>query len=336
MDPTFGYDELFAFRVMLQDDFENESDIIRELRYELLQRGMPQNDIPNFLKNFYEKYGINISLNTINESLNTENQMPLQNVNDFMHLLNGFLNQNLMPPNPASGNQTNLENNQANIENNQANIENNQANIENNQTNVDEDNQTNVDEDNQTNVDEDNQTNVDEDNDEDLLEDDDQDLVDDDNELPPLEPMNNLMSSVILTLNANGIQTSLPPIPIHSNHTPQQLENLINNFINQQDYIFSSPMLFNPIIAPLNNLQDVAVTLNEEELKNLKKYKSNKTLEENCSICMLKMGENPEEELCKLPCEHDFHVECIEPYLENYNYKCPICRKEVGKPKYDI
>ena len=90
--------------------------------------------------------------------------------------------------------------------------------------------------------------------------------------------------------------------------------------------------MLNPLIVPM---QDVAATLNEEELKSLKKYKSDKVLEENCSVCMSKMG-NPEEELCKLPCDHDFHAECIEPYLEKYNYKCPICRKEVGKPKFDI
>jgi hypothetical protein len=83
-------------------------------------------------------------------------------------------------------------------------------------------------------------------------------------------------------------------------------------------------------------MQDVVPSLDDEALKNLKKYKSDKVLDENCSICMSKMGDNQEEELCKLPCEHDFHVSCIEPYLKEYNYKCPICRKEVGKPKFDI
>ena len=330
MDPTFGYDDLFAYRVMLQDEFENESDIIRELRYELLQRGMPQADIPNFLRNFYQTFEINISLNTINETLDTEqaHQMPFQNGNEFMNLLTGFLNQNFMPPNNVGDTSNN------NIPN----------------TNTDTSNNNNDASDNEVNV------VVEEDNDEDLLEDNDenlenvdQDLVDDDNDLPPLVNAEGLMSSVVLTLSANGVQTSLPPIPINANHTPQQLENLLNALINQQGVsslssMFASQLphpsvfnnIFNPVIAPMNNLQDVAVTLDQEALKNLKKYKSDKILEENCSVCMSKMGENPEEELCQLPCEHDFHSECIEPYLENYNYKCPICRKEVGKPKYDI
>ena len=162
MDPTFGYDDLFAYRVMLQDEFENESDIIRELRYELLQRGMPQADIPNFLRNFYQTFEINISLNTINETLDTEqaHQMPFQNGNEFMNLLTGFLNQNFMPPNNVGDTSNN------NIPN----------------TNTDTSNNNDA-SDNEVNV------VVEEDNDEDLLEDNDenlenvdQDLVDDDND----------------------------------------------------------------------------------------------------------------------------------------------------------
>lgn len=323
MDPTFGYDELFAYRVMLQDDYENESDIIRELKYILLERGMPQNDIPDFLRIFYETYGINISLNTINETLNTEQQMQFQNGNDFLNLLTGILS-NQLNINPQTNNQevTDLSNNQ------QVNdLSNNQEvnDLSNNQ---------------QVNI----VVNVEEDNDDDneLLEE-----ANNEDDLPPLEPVTiGNLNSLILTLTTNGVHTSLPPIPINPGHTPQQLENILHSLINQQGVSSLSSMfdqqlphpsifnnIFNPLIVPM---QDVVSTLDEEELKSLKKYKSDKTLDENCSICMSKMGENPEEELCKLPCEHDFHASCIEPYLKEYNYKCPICRKEVGKPKFDI
>ena len=78
-EPTIDFDQLFALRVMLQDDYENESDIIKELRYELIQLGMAPENIPDLLKNFYENFRINISLNTINESLNFNNQHKIFN-----------------------------------------------------------------------------------------------------------------------------------------------------------------------------------------------------------------------------------------------------------------
>ena len=105
MNSTFGYDELFAYRVMLQDDYENESDIIRELKYILLERGIPIADIPDFLRIFYETYGINISLNTINETLNAEQNTQFQNENDFLNLLTGMLNNQIININTQIANQ---------------------------------------------------------------------------------------------------------------------------------------------------------------------------------------------------------------------------------------
>jgi hypothetical protein len=81
-------------------------------------------------------------------------------------------------------------------------------------------------------------------------------------------------------------------------------------------------------------MQDVAVTLDDDEFKNLKKYKLEKNLEDSCSVCMSKL--EIEQEVIELQCVHTFHSECIETYLKEYNYKCPICREEVGKPKFGI
>ena len=43
-----------------------------------------------------------------------------------------------------------------------------------------------------------------------------------------------------------------------------------------------------------------------------------------------------DEKVTSLKCNHTYHHECITPYLKEYNYKCPICRAEVGKAKYNI
>jgi E3 ubiquitin-protein ligase RNF115/126 len=81
-------------------------------------------------------------------------------------------------------------------------------------------------------------------------------------------------------------------------------------------------------------MDDVVSTLDDSENDKLKVYRLIEKKEEKCSICMCDI--NIDEEVCDLPCTHTFHNECIQPWLKNYNYKCPVCRKEVGKPKYNI
>ena len=81
-------------------------------------------------------------------------------------------------------------------------------------------------------------------------------------------------------------------------------------------------------------MDDVVSTLDDSENDKLKVYKLLEKKEEKCSICMSDL--NIDEQVCDLPCKHTFHDECIQPWLSNYTYKCPICRKEVGKPKHHI
>ena len=224
----YDYDALFAYRIYLQDDYENESDIIKELEYQLIQKGISPENIPQYLKSFYEKFGINISLDTINDTL--------------------------------SNNNLNQEN--------------------------DEDN------------------------------DDDEDDDDNDDDLPPLISTENLFSSLVF--NITDASNSIP-----------NLTNFLNNSL-------MHPSIFTNIITipTVNIYQDVITTLDEEDMKQIKKYKTDKTLEEKCSVCMSNMEK--EEEICELHCGHNYHSDCIEPWLKEYNYKCPICRKEVGKPKFNL
>jgi len=50
---------------------------------------------------------------------------------------------------------------------------------------------------------------------------------------------------------------------------------------------------------------------------------SNELLEDNCSICLNKENK----EIMILPCNHNFHSECLRQWLKSNN-KCPICRSD--------
>ena len=45
---------------------------------------------------------------------------------------------------------------------------------------------------------------------------------------------------------------------------------------------------------------------------------------------------NEDDEAKQLPCNHLCHPECIKAHLLNYDYKCPLCRTDVGNHKINI
>lgn len=207
------YDQLFAYRFSLQEEegYEQEKDIINLLRLEMINMGVPNEDIPIHLKNFYEKYNINF---------------PLENINYLLDEINNDIQTFIQLP-PMFPIQIQM------------------------------------------------------------------DVHEEDDELPPLIPHMSFLENIF---------TNLLTIPI----LPQQ--NIIH--------------------------QDIVCTLKEEEFNKIKKYSTIKSLNENCSICLVNM--NSKEEIWELPCSHKFHSECIEILLKKYNYKCPSCRTEVGEAKHNI
>jgi hypothetical protein len=293
---------------------------------------MTPENIPNFLKNFYEHFGINISLDTINQTLTPQHnnmsdilnnsafgQSMLNYLTNQIHIINQQPQNSVLPvvivshPNgnivvaDISGNEvasnTAVESSDEQIINSVGDINNNEA-VEGEQ---EQDNDV-----------------------------EDEGVEDDDSDMPGLEPPPQIF------MNLTG-----PP----TQQQEQQLENMLNNIIGGSSGLLSLSSLFaNPPPHPQmfqnlfqnvinvphqHQMQDVVVTLNTEELNNLKKYKIDKKLEEKCSICMMDI--DVDQEICELHCEHKFHSsECIEPYLKQYNYKCPICRKEVGKSQTNI
>lgn len=77
-----------------------------------------------------------------------------------------------------------------------------------------------------------------------------------------------------------------------------------------------------------DDLEDVKVTLSNEQMNNLKQIKLNKNnitnYTNNCSICLDSFNLN--EELLVLKCNHYFHYNCIHPWLTKESTKCPTCR----------
>ena len=382
MSSNTEFDELFALRILFQDEFDNESDIICELNYELIKRGISVENIPNILKQFYESFGINMTIEQINQAI--QPIQPIQEeymANQLINVLNHYINNNLVNNNLVNNNlvNNNLENN--NIENN--NIENN--NIENNNlenNNLENNNLENNNLENYDNDDDDEE--IDDNDDDDEIDNDDDDEEIDNEEDADEEELNNeelnneeinneemdheetnedTSGNIINFSNNNqnirNIQLSF--FPINSRTTVQytfnqetisqptlnNLNTLLGNIINSNPLIilpsFSpnqtiSQSLFNPILSGFlltePTMDDVVSTLDDSENDKLKVYKLLEKKEEKCSICMCEI--NIDEEVCDLPCTHTFHNECIQPWLKNYNYKCPVCRTEVGKPKYNI
>ena len=43
-----------------------------------------------------------------------------------------------------------------------------------------------------------------------------------------------------------------------------------------------------------------------------------------------------DQEVSELNVNHIFHKDCVMKWLKEYNYKCPVCRAECGKPKFNL
>jgi hypothetical protein len=230
------FEYLFALRISLQDSYENEFDIIRELKIYLTNINTPSIQINQTLHDFYESYGINVSIETINEATLSS-----------LTILNNMLI--LMLTSEDSRHIYHSENEQLSNDNN------------NNNDNDNNDNNN------------------------------DNDVESEDN----IDTINSFANTIFQILSLQ----------------------------NEPDYFNSD-----------NILSDVIITTDEHDLKTLKTYKLENNLDINCTICIENMKKD--ETILELKCSHTFHRDCIKQYLENYNYKCPICREEVGKPKYNI
>lgn len=115
-----------------------------------------------------------------------------------------------------------------------------------------------------------------------------------------------------------------------SNPTPQYILNTMFDIMNQVNNL----NINSPNENTNNSMEDVKVTLDEKDIEQLPVLEAKEDLNTKCCICMLDIEKD--NKYCKLKCDHLFHESCIKQYFENFNYKCPICRKECGQAKYHI
>jgi hypothetical protein len=352
-------DDLFALRLYFQDQYEDENDIIKELKYELVNQGLSEEDANNKLKEFYNTYGIDIDINIFEEIETPEDDLPelILNNNPFLNLLqNNNTFANLLNNNQGNNPFANLLNNNqgdnpfANLlNNNQGNnlfanlLNNNQGNILGNLTTQLQQLQTNNPENNSINN---------------LL-----------NQLQQLQnnnqvtdnQENNNPNNLNQQTNTNSIFILLNQLYQHQNqdinnnedNTDNNEDDSDNNDDDNEDDSDSnnnlSNIFSNPSQNQINNLaalllagfniappppQDVICTLDETDKEKLSKYILTEDHTEKCNICLDILV--TDQEVIKLPCEHLYHSECILEWLDKYNYKCPCCRNEVGKAKYNV
>ena len=252
------YEDMFAVRIYLEDEFNSEINIIKELKKYLVNRGIRISQLNQIIFDFYNYYGINISLEVIEDI-----RISLFYIYSSYRssLLNNDTNDNNTNDNTNDDNTNNLDD----INNNSNDINNNSDDINN-------------------------------------------------------------------TTNINDIDDL-------SNFISNQSNNIVNTYTNIDNSINSILNIFSTILNRINTdsqeeLQDVIVTVEDNDLDKLNKYKLEEDLNIDCSICLSSM--NKDDKIIELECCHKYHSNCIYKYLKEYNHKCPVCRIKIGNAKYNI
>jgi hypothetical protein len=77
-------------------------------------------------------------------------------------------------------------------------------------------------------------------------------------------------------------------------------------------------------------MEDVKVTLTNEQFSKLDRIPVKDCCEQTCHICMDEFSESTnKEKAVKLPCSHIFHESCIKQWLCKEKVTCPVCRADV-------
>ena len=165
----------------------------------------------------------------------------------------------------------------------------------------------------------------------------DSDDEDSDNELP-----NNVPNTIPHQINmsfSNMFQMSNNPeqlfnFPLNNMPINNIFQNTFSNTQTPDEFLNTFSELINSVNLNNPEMDDVKVTLDDNDVNKINTEVLQSDSKEKCSICMMEMIKD--NKICKLDCKHNFHEDCIMQWLKEYNYKCPVCRKECGKAKFHL
>jgi len=115
----------------------------------------------------------------------------------------------------------------------------------------------------------------------------------------------------------------------------QLLTNYLMNMVmglrrrNVMEYPNVDNMSYEELLDLEERMGKVSKGLSEEKIKKLKKekYAKGKFSEDKCIICQYEY--KTDEQLIILPCNHNFHLECIIEWLKKEK-TCPFCKSEIN------
>ena len=301
--------ELFVLRMTYEEELLNEKDIIIEMKYYLTTKNMNLEEINSLIYQFYSNNGIPIS----QEEINSIHINPPINILQYVHPQSNYIYVNNIESLLNSINSSQPSNNQNQTSNNE-----------------DEENEENEDEENEENEDEENE---DEENEDEENEDEDEENEDEDEENEDEDEDEENEDEDEDTDNYNeGEEEDEEDEETINNPVLNNYNGLVINQMLQILGISSHNVLQNTNSIP--EMEDVVVTLDDKDLDKIKPYILEEDSDEICSITLTPLNKGVS--VIKLPCSHIFETEAIKEYLNKYNYKCPVCKHEVGKSHANI
>jgi hypothetical protein len=359
----YDFDQLFALRTYYEENngyINDEIDIIKLIKTDLIDNGMTNTEANKLLQEFYESFGITLKAEEL-EDIRTIEEIGNRFINSLMHGFNvpNVNNHNNIPSNNQTMNyviQRNLSDSKnkkcknINCKKNKdliAESKNEDLITKNEDLITESKNEDLITKNEDLIAESKNEDLIAESKNEDLIaESKNEDLISE-NEDSSSENEDSSSENEDDCSCINDDEDTYEEYNNYNTYNNYQTINFgFNSLINNQSFIqtpishnnvfsdFSMDYLISELLVNNISTEDVVCTLDEKDKENLKKIKLDNDLDDKCNVCMDQMKK--EEEVLILPCKHSFHTVCIEEWLTKYNYICPICKQEVGKPKYNI